>query len=299
MSNPSPSALQDIVEVASFELRETWSSRVSMVLLALYGGFTLFAAFGYAAVIRLIGSVTNETLNIEGQDPMVSGEELLKNENVQIQLEGMENIQGMGLDDPPMVIFFRVVCGLAVPLLVLLLSSQTVARDIKTGAIRYSLVRVGKLELILGRALAHGFLHAVVQISMIPVALLAGAALLPDFAWGETVGGLSVASFQAWLWGLCFLGVALYASQISNTPFGAQATGLTLAMVMLMAHGFLQSTMAEKLGPVAGFLDFFTPFAHSPFSAGGLEGLVTVIKGLALSCGWMLLGLFVLRGRNL
>lgn len=185
---------------------------------------------------------------------------------------------------------------LCAPLLVVLVSGTRVSDDLRTGAVRYMLVRVTRLEWSLGKyfgqalmivcALAVSALGAwVVTWFRLPGAI-AAKMLLPMLEWGV----------RAWFYSLAWLGLALGLSHLTRSSGRATAMGI-LAMCLFSALppllGLLQSHYGwpgwvlevEQLMPSGPKLDLwrssFTPIASGAFHLLTL-GFVYLMAGAAV-----------------
>ena len=120
---------------------------------------------------------------------------------------------------------------LCAPLLAVLVAGNRVSDDLKSGAVRYALVRVTRLEWTLGKyfgqVLMVGIALAVSALGawLVAVFKLYGVGmfeLLPAmFGWG----------FRAWLYALAWLGLALGISHLTRS--GSRATAIDLVAVAL------------------------------------------------------------------
>jgi len=176
----------------------------------------------------------------------------------------------------PVVLAFAGLVFASVPLLTLLVSAPTAASEIRSGSVRYLLLRVTRGEWSVGLFLGEA---AVLLASMVLMALAAwgvATARLSGSAGFALLPALLGWSLRAWVTALAWLGVCLGASLVAKTP--GKATGLAMLVMMVLAS--LDFVIAEY----APGLDFIRPQGYrwllwrSSFAAlfEGVVGLVSV-----------------------
>jgi len=184
----------------------------------------------------------------------------------------------------PLVLAFAGLVFSAVPMLTLLVSAPTAAGEVRSGSVRYLLLRVSRSEWSLGLFLGEA---AVLLASMALMALAAGgvaAARLPGWSGAALFPALFAWSLRAWVVALAWLGVCLGASLVAKTPGKATA----LAMLVTMALSALGFVISEY----APWLDFIRPQGYSSLMwrrsfAALFEGVVGL---LAVALLWLGLG---------
>jgi len=192
----------------------------------------------------------------------------------------------------PIVLAFAGIVFSAVPLLTLMACAPTAAGEIRSGSVRYLLLRVSRNEWSLGVFFGEA---AALLASVLLMALAAGGvaawrlaggsglALLPSlFAW----------SLRAWIHALPWLGVCLGASLVAKTPGKATALAM-LVMTVFSVLGFV-------FGRYAPCLDFLLPqgcewLLWRRSSAALFEG---VLGQLAVAFLWFGLGAAVFARRD-
>jgi len=182
----------------------------------------------------------------------------------------------------PIVLAFAGFVFAAVPMLTLIVTAPTAAGEVRSGSVRYLLLRVSRNEWTLGLFLGEA---AVLLASMLLMALAAGAVTawrLPGWSGAELLPALGAWSVRAWAYAFGWLGVCLGASLVAKTPGKATA----LAMLLMMAFSVLKY-FVRRYAPA---LDFLLPqgcemllWRSSP--AALLEGVVGVVAVAFLWCG--------------
>jgi len=192
----------------------------------------------------------------------------------------------------PIVLAFAGIVFSSVPLLTLMVSAPTAAGEIRSGSVRYLLLRVSRNEWALGLFLGEA---AVLLASMLLMAVAAGAVAagrLPGWSGAALLPSLFVWSLRAWGYAVAWLGVCLGVSLAVKTPGKATALA-TLLMMLFSALGF-------AIGEYAPWLDFIRPQGcqwllwRGSFSA-LLEGAVGT---LAVAFLWLGLGAAVFARRD-
>jgi len=151
----------------------------------------------------------------------------------------------------PIVLAFAGIVFSAVPMLTLIVSAPTAAGEVRSGAVRYMLLRVSRNEWVLGQLLGEA---AVLLLSMALMAVAAGgvaACRLPGWSGAALLPALFGWSVRAWIYATAWLGVCVGASLVAKTPGKATALAM-LVMMTLSALGFF-------IGEYAPWLDFLRP----------------------------------------
>ena len=223
--------LRRVLQCARFELFDALRSRRALVLVILYLIVSLLTMAGTISALGKMESQLAETLGIEqveGKSGIVSVT-LWKSKPFQrIVRHAIRNspVYDDLVGRHPAELLYAWLVFLFVPLLTVLFTSNRAAEDVRSGAVRYMLTRVTRLEWTLGKYLGNallvlaGLLVGAVAAWCVAAWKLSGAdipALLPAMlGW----------SFRAWLLALAWLGLALGVSHGFRTP--AKADGLAL-----------------------------------------------------------------------
>ena len=119
--------------------------------------------------------------------------------------------------------WFAFICA---PLLAVLVCGTRISDDIRSGAVRYMLVRESRLEWTLGKYVGQTFMIAVALVaSSLGAAAVAFFRLSPDVAGGlffPMVGW----GMRAWIYSLAWIGLALGISHLTRSPGRATALGI-------------------------------------------------------------------------
>lgn len=251
-----------VFQCARFELFDTLRSRRALVLVILYLVVSLLTMAGTITVLGKMEGQLSETLGIE----KVEG----KSGIVSVTLWKSKPFQRLvrhAVDNPlvyydivgrhPAELIYGWLVFLFVPLMTVLFTSGRAAGDLHSGAVRYMLTRVTRLEWTLGKYLGNAVL------------LLAGLLVGAVAAWcvaAWKLSGMDIPallpvmvgwSLRAWLLALAWLGLALGVSHCFRTP--AKADGLALVAM------FVCSVIPTVLGFLAardGWVGKLTVLMH-------------------------------------
>ena len=186
------------------------------------------------------------------------------------------------------------------PLLAVLTAGNRIADDLRSGAVRYSIVRVTRLEWTLGKYAGQVMMVAIaLAVSAVGAWIVAAARLSGVGAMGllPSMFGWSV---RAGMYALAWLGVAMGISHITRSGNRATAIGM-LAMALLAAWPVILRLWGDWVDWT--WLEHFDVFA--PSSAEGSlwrRGFVPLFTGgvklAALGMFYLMLGHAVFRRRD-
>ncbi len=235
------------IRVALVELSSAVRTRRALVLVALYLATSLL---GMSGAITALGKMEDQLAEIlqvervEGRSSVVSAT-LWKSkpfQNLGIGVVGDSPVYGDIVGRHPAELIYAWIVFLAVPFLSVFVASRRVADEVKSGAAKYVLQRVSRLEWTLGKYFG--------QALMMLVGLIVGAAA----AWCVAAFRLSGAdipallpamliwSVKAWFLSLAWLGVALGVSHLFKS--GSKAD--FLCVLMLVAFAVLPRLIAAN-----------------------------------------------------
>jgi len=288
-------SLRRLFQSALFELFDAVRSRRAMVLVALYLILSLLTMGGTITALGKLEDQLSDTLGVErveGKSGLVSAT-LWKSKPFQrIVRHSVDNalVYNDIVGRHPAELLYGWLVFLFVPLMTVLFSSNRVACDIRSGAVRYMLTRVTRLEWSLGKYLGNaalilaGLLVGAVGAWLVAAWKLSGAdipALLPAML------GWSV---KAWMLSLAWLGLALGVSHFFHSPGKADGLALFLLSVWAVVPGLLKlvAGFADRCAWLLVLRDFFPSAVE--------DGLWrTSFVPVATSAAWLLaLGLLYL-----
>ena len=245
--------MRKVLQMARFELAASLRTKRAVALVAIY---LVTSIFGMSGAISALGKMEEQLANImqvetvEGRSGVVSAT-LWKSKPFQKLVRGVVG-DSLVYDDivgkHPAELIYAWIVFLAVPFLSVLASCRRVADDVKSGAAKYVLLRVTRLQWTLGKYLGQAFL--------VLAGLLAGAA----GAWcvaafrlsGADIPALlpamAVWSVKAWFLSLAWLGVALGVSHVSRTGAKAQMFAIGALVLFSVAPRVLKLYAGTAVG---------------------------------------------------
>ena len=276
-----------VFRIALFELSSAIRSRravVTVLLFALIGAGVMFAVVGIFStleeqVISTLGLPAAE--NSGGVTMTLWRSSVFK--SMMSRALGSSLLFNDMLSQHPVALAFGFFVFSAVPLMTMITCAPTAAGEIRSGSVRYLLLRVSRTEWALGLFAAEAL------VLLIAMTLLAAAASgvavyrLPGWSALGFLPSLFDWALRAWVYSLAWLGICTGASMCVKSP--GKATGFALLLyTAFFAFGYLADNYCAVF-------DFLRPQGYqyalwrASFSA-VLEGVVG-----ALSIAFLYLGL--------
>lgn len=288
--------------VARFELLESLRSRLFLIVLSMYGAG---AAIGSYAFIKTVEAAEHaarrslaQSLGIpESQLPA----DLVREQALPMftSLVADAGIREELLRMPPLSIFYGYMALILVALLVLVISTGTIAADLGSGAARFALFRCDRLTWATGKLLGQ---EALLAAGLSVGALVAGTvgALLDAGFVPETWLWLLRTSFRAWLYGSAYLGIFLGISLVSRSALKARALALFVWMGFGIAHSIVTAEFLNARIPFLRYLGVVFPAEHrqSLWSPDWSRYVLAAVALLVISLAGFLAGYSVFRRRD-
>jgi ABC-type transport system involved in multi-copper enzyme maturation permease subunit len=300
---------RDVGLVARYELAEAARSRLLIVIVLLFVAAGGLAAWSFTELVstveenaaKLTGAPTAGRPGATMRRWRDSGsyQDLLR--RIMPNQEKADYFAAI----PPIVAFFAWFAFTITPFLVLLGSAETIASEVATRSIRYSVLRTGRLEFALGKCLGQALIVAGVTAAMALVCYLVAWASLAGFEHGATVVGMISYWPRVLLYALPFLGWAMFASMVTRSANLARVLslggGVGLAMIGGLANHPPRWLRGDALAPVRDLFASLTPFGHYDglsYPPGGAFGSDVAVC-LALGALYFAGGFMLLRRRDL
>ena len=241
------------IRVALFELAAAVRTRRAIVLVALYLAWSLL---GMSAAITALGKMEDRLAEIlqvekvEGKSGVVSAA-LWKSKSFQ-QL--VRSVVGDSLiyDDivgkHPAELIYAWIVFLSVPLLTVLVATRRVAEEVKSGAAKYMLLRVTRLEWTLGKYLGIALLMLVGLLIGAVAAWIVAAFRLSGADIPALLPAMIVWSVKAWFLSLAWLGLALGVSHLFKSGAKADAVAILLMIAFSVVPAILKDFGSAWLG---------------------------------------------------
>lgn len=262
-------------------------SRRALVILVLY---LLSAVFCMTGTINILGKMENEL------SKMLMLPESEKTGVVSVTLWKSPAFQGMvrsGLRNDlvyndiegrhPAELIYAWFAFLCAPLLAVLVAGNRVSDDLKSGAVRYALVRVTRMEWTLGKYLGQVAMVALALASSALGAWLVAVCKLYGVGTFELLPAMFGWGLRAWLYALAWLGLALGVSHLTRSGSRATAIGLVALAIFTVWPGLLKLGARSFGCPWLDHFDALVPSSAllslwrqsvAPLFAGGVHLLV-------------------------
>lgn len=252
--SPPPPGLwvstRDALLVARFELIRAVRTWQALALIAMYLVATGGGGWIFVQILAEAEGALADTLRVaRAPYPGTLTAELVHNSTFREMVGAMvgdDRLVDTVLAWPFLAVFHLWLSLLIVPYLATFTSAESISADLRTRAVRFELLRTGRLELAVGRFVGQALLtlFAGLLAGSVTVAVGLGfmAAQSPiDLAWGA-----AVMSLRAWSWGLPFVGIGLLCSQLTASPAWARVLAIGATSGTWVAYGL--TTWAAHAG---------------------------------------------------
>jgi ABC-type transport system involved in multi-copper enzyme maturation permease subunit len=298
---------RDVALVARFELAESLRSRLLVVMVLLFVGAGALGAWTYSAFVEEAEQRAAQVLHAPtGGKPGAAVRRLRDSASYRDVLRFFVH------DDkkadyfaafPPIVVFYAFASFLFSPWLILFTSAETIASEVATRAIRYSLLRTGRLTYALGKALGQLLILIGVTGTAGLVFYIVAWLKLSGFEPGATALGLLGYWPRIVLYTLPFLSWALFASMATASANVARIISLGGAVVLAIACGvsiWAQQPQLSAGASALSLLGVITPFGHAEGFRYPLGGALPADLAicLLLTLLYFLAGFAILRRRD-
>lgn len=288
--------------VARFELLEALRSRLFLIVVSMYGAG---AAIGSYAFIKTVEAAERAARRSLAQNLGIAESELpadLVREQALPMFTSLVEDAGIReelLRMPPLSIFYGFMALNLVALLVLVISTGTMAADLGSGAARFALFRCDRLTWASGKFLGQ---EALLAAGLGAGALVAGATgvMLDAGFQAETWLWLLRTSFRAWLYGSAYLGIFLGISLVSRSALKARALALFVWMGFGIVHSIVTAEFLNARIPFLRYLGVVFPAEHRQrlWSPDWGNYLLAAVPLLAIGLAGFLAGHAVFRRRD-
>lgn len=291
--------LTSIRLVASFDLLESLRSRKALVLLALY---MLGSLGGSAIFVRTLSAIRERLEEEIGQK--IDMAQLMESPGmtrIAGALAGDAEVAGALVSIPPMALFYGWMAMTFVPLLVLFTSADSIAGDLSSGAVRFSLFRADRLSWATGKLIG--------QTSLMAVGVLAGALAcwaigllwLDDMPAGETAYWLLRISGRTVVYSFAYLGMVMCASQLTRTSIRSGGLALAIMFACSVVGGIVQAPPVTGRSPeLFAALSKLFPNGHylALWHPGVGESVTAMIGLVAIGLAFFALGFWRFSARD-
>lgn len=255
------SRVTSVALVAGFDLLESLRSRKALVLISLYA---LGSLGGSAIFIRILVAIQERLEEELGR--AVDMKQLLES-------PGMARVAGALTGDPevakaivaipPMALFYGWLAMNFVPLLALFTSSDAIAGDVSSGAVRFSLFRTDRLSWALGKLAGQTVLMAVGVLVGAAACWGTGMLWLEAMPAGNTAYWLLRISGRTVVYSFAYLGMVMCASGLTRTSIRAGGLALLIMFCCSLGGSILQARPIRDQAPALfDILSKFFPNGH-------------------------------------
>lgn len=263
-------AVRDVLLVGRFELAEAVRSRLLVVMVLLFVGAGAVGAWGYSALIDQAEHRAAEVLGApQSRRPGAAVRRLRDTRSyrdiVRVFVHDEKKADYFA-SFPPIVVFYAFASFIFTPWLILFTSSETIASEVASRQIRYSLLRTTRLRYALGKALGQLLILVGVTALAAIVFFVVAWLRLSGFEAGATAAGLLSYWPRIVLYTVPFLGFSLFASMVTSSANLARMVALGGAILLAIASGLAAQEQWKETAVAAGALDllgFVTPFGHA------------------------------------
>lgn len=253
------SAARDILLVARFEVLRAVRTWQAMALFVLYTVATCGAAYLFVRLVGLMENAMARQLGVpETRVPGTMMSELVASETFLELIGGMTGSTEVAavLVAIPVLAIFNLWFGFVlIPFFAASASAESVAVDARSRALRFELLRTGRLELVMGRFVGQLALTGVATaLSVVGVWLVGMIAMVGNDPLA-LAGWLSWLSIRTWCFSVPFVGLGIAASQLTSSPAWARvmAVGAVVGtwLTYAVARTLESPRMAARWGWVA------------------------------------------------
>jgi ABC-2 family transporter protein len=297
---------RDVALVARFELSESLRSRLLVVMILLFVGGGALGAWLYSTAVQEAEERAASVLGAPTAGaPGATVRRLRDTQSYRQVLRFFirdEKKADYFAAFPPIVVFYAFVSFIFSPWLILFTSAETIASEVASRAIRYSLLRTSKLAYALGKGL--GQLAILVGVTGLAALVFYAIAWskLAGFEAGATAAGLVSYWPRIVLYTLPFLAWALFASMATASTNLARILSLGGAVVLAILYGVSESAPPDRpiLASALSLLGMLTPFGHAEGLRYPLGGALPadLATCLILSVLYFSAGFVILRRRD-
>ena len=299
---------RDTLLVARFELGEALRSRLLLVMLLLFMAGGALGAWGYTAFVSTIESGAAH-FNMGPQPGEKPGAALGRfresrsyRDLVHMIVRNDEKKADYFAALPPLVVFYSWAALAFTPWLVLFTSAETIASEVASRGIRFTLLRTRRLAYALGKGLGQAAIVAGVTAASGLVFFFVAWLRLAGFEGRATALGMLSLWPRLMIYNLPILAWALLASMVTASANVARILSLGGA-VGLAIVAQIAALVAARQGTFAVVwraLGFLMPFGHKDGLQypPGPDFVTDVVVCLALTVVYFCAGFAVLRRRD-
>ncbi|MCB9687831.1 MAG: hypothetical protein H6738_19090 [Alphaproteobacteria bacterium] len=225
--------MRDVWLVARFEVFRAIRTWRALALLVLYGVASAGACWLFVRFVGLLENSLAQQLRVPvTKTPGAMLGRLVTSDmwhDVVAAMCGSETLADHLVSIPPLAMFHLWLGFLLVPFFAASASAECIAIDVQSRAVRYELLRTGRIEIVVGRFLGQlaltGAASALSMVTALGVGL--GFMLVDDPL--ALAGWMLVYTPRAWAFGIPFVALGVTASQLTASPAWARVMAIGAA----------------------------------------------------------------------
>jgi len=257
-------SLRDIYLVARFEVLRALRTWRALALFILYGIASTGAAFLFTRLVKTMENAIARQMGVpETEVPGAMLGELMDSETFRSMLEGMVG-SAAAVDDIlgiPILAIFNLWFGfILIPFFAASASAESLSIDMQSRAIRYEVLRTGRLELVLGRFVGQLILTAAATLIAGVGVWVVGLFLMRGNTAGILAFWLCWLSIRAWFFSVPFVALGMATSQLTASPAWSRVLALALTSGSWIAFGIARAAEeSERFGLPADLVIHILP----------------------------------------
>jgi hypothetical protein len=296
---------RDIFIVSYYDLIDSYYSRRALVWITLFLLMSIIASSLFIYSITKVETELSKVMSIpRGSSPGALSTSLWESETflrLMTDLVGDKTLVNSLMKTPPIALFFGWFILATSPMLVILLSSESVSADVSTGAVRYLLFRTSRLAWVIGKATG--------QAVLLLIALFLGSVCIWGMAyfWMDqfqpllTAYHLLIQVVKTWSYSLAFLGMAFAVSQSIKSVQLSRSIGILLYIGIAILSKIADHYSGDGAARLWELAYLLTPQAHKlklwhtdPATVGS-----AILFSLGLGCLYFIFGYLILSRKDL
>jgi ABC-type transport system involved in multi-copper enzyme maturation permease subunit len=273
--------LRDFGVVAKHDLLDSYRSRRVIVWIIIYLLGSIASTLLFIKVIREIETEMAKVVHLSATEkPGTMTASVMESDsfkNVIASLVGDKELAARLVQTPPLGLFFGWLSLTFAPILVILLSSESISSEVASRSARFSVFRTSRLSWTLGKAMGQALVLLLALLLSGIGAWIIGLFRMSQFDALKTL--LCVLEFigKTWVYSLAYLGLAFAVSQWTRSVQLSRSLGILLYFLMAILSALANHYSGEGwkrlwelaiiLTPQGHHLDFWRPEAMHQLNA--------------------------------
>lgn len=259
--------IRDILTVCRYDWLASYRSKLTIFWMLIYLLGSLASTSVFVFVLKKAETEVANQIKLRGTEkPGAMAASLQETETFQRligELLGDEELASSIMKQPLLGIFFGwLTLGLA-PILVILLSSESISSDVSNGSVRYSLFRTSRIAWCIGKAVSITLLMFLcIVISAVGVWII-GYFYLAKFEGTTLIFSLLSFSWKGCIYSIPFLGLGLAVSQVIRSVQLSRALGIGVYFIISILYKIADNYAGEGISRLWDLVIVLLPKGHS------------------------------------